>query len=234
MRREVPVRFREGVGVKFPRSTRLIILVSTPPGPEQQQKSQEAAEQEKTKLAEILKEKLGLELSEAKTLVTPVTEKLKFLGHQIRVRAHPVNGNLIAIAVIPKERSQKLRECIKSLFKRNSLKRTLKQQLQLLNPILRGWGNFYRHAWGAKRIFSGMDYYVWWTIFRWLKKKHPGVKVNSLIAKYGWRKPGKRNWAWREDRMVPFQMAKIPVRRFRMAWQKTPSFARTIYGEPGA
>jgi hypothetical protein len=38
--------------------------------------------------------------------------------------------------------------------------------------MLRGWCNFYRHAWGAKHVFSAIDHYVWWTIFRWLKKKH--------------------------------------------------------------
>jgi RNA-directed DNA polymerase len=41
----------------------------------------EAAIEEKTKLASALKEQLGLELSEAKTLVTPVTEPMRFLGH---------------------------------------------------------------------------------------------------------------------------------------------------------
>jgi hypothetical protein len=49
----------------------------------------EAAIEEKTKLATALKEQLGLELSEAKTLVTPVTEPMRFLGHHIRVRRHP-------------------------------------------------------------------------------------------------------------------------------------------------
>lgn len=23
------------------------------------------------------------------------------------------------------------------------------------------WGNFYRHAWGAKRVFTAIDHYVW-------------------------------------------------------------------------
>jgi len=27
-------------------------------------------------------------------------------------------------------------------------------------------------AWGAKHVFSAVDHYVWWPIYRWLRKKH--------------------------------------------------------------
>lgn len=42
-----------------------------------------------------------------------------------------------------------------------SPEKTLQSRLKRLNPILRSWGNFYRHAWGAKRVFTAIDHYVW-------------------------------------------------------------------------
>jgi hypothetical protein len=40
-------------------------------------------------LANELERKLGLALSEEKTLVTPVASTMRFLGHHIRVRELP-------------------------------------------------------------------------------------------------------------------------------------------------
>jgi len=50
---------------------------SAPPGPEQSRRAEEAANQEKVALATALRDTLHLELSETKTLVTPVTKTLR-------------------------------------------------------------------------------------------------------------------------------------------------------------
>jgi len=62
--------------------------------------------------------------------------------------------------VIPKDRSQLLRQRIKNLFGRNTIRSTLGERLQRLNPMLRGWGYFYRHAWGAKYVLASINHYV--------------------------------------------------------------------------
>ncbi len=211
-----------------------IILVSVPPGARQQERAQEVALAEKQTLAAMLKERLHLELSETKTLVTPVTKPLRFLGHHVRVRTHPATGRPVSTAVIPKDRSQRLREAIKNLFRRETLGAGLAEQLRILNPLLRGWGNFYRHAWGAKHVFSGLDHYVWWTIYRWLRKKHRRVAMKRLAARYGWRKPGTRALRWRDGDVVPFEVARIRVGPFRLGWMRSPDFVTHVDGKPGA
>ncbi len=148
-----------------------ILLVGAPPGPNQDERAEEIARKEKADLAVYLKERLGLELSEEKTLVTSVTKPMLFLGHHVRVRHHPVHGGLVSTAVIPRERSQRFRRRVKEHFRYPTVGRSLRDQIRELNPALRGWSNFYRHAWGAKKVLSGIDHYVWWTIYRWLKKK---------------------------------------------------------------
>lgn len=78
----VPIRYADD----------FLILVHVAPGPDAMQRALIVAEQEKTALAAFLKEQLGLELSEPKTLVTPVTGPIRFLGHCVRVRPHRTTG----------------------------------------------------------------------------------------------------------------------------------------------
>jgi group II intron reverse transcriptase/maturase len=191
------------------------------------------AHKQKAELAVQLREELSLELSEGKTLVTPVTEPIPFLGHHVRVRAHPGHRKLVSTVVVPKNRGHRLRERIKALFKRSTTWDSLESRLKLLNPILRGWCNFYRHAWGAKKVFGQLDNYVWWTIFRWLQKKHPLRGKRWLVAHYGRRKPGRRSFRWQGGETRLFLMSPTPVGRFRLWWQRSPSFA-IADGEPGA
>jgi len=174
------------------------------------------AEQEKSALAEMLQSQMGLTLSPEKTLVTPVTSTLRFLGHHLRVRRHPSRRTLRPRLVIPKDRSQRLRRKIELIFDRSTITETLESRLKSVNPILRGWGNFYRHAWGAKRVFSGIDNYLWWTIIRWLRKKHPDTKMDQLAAQYGWHKPRQRSLRWRDGATVPVALAAIRVAPYRL------------------
>src|SRR5919206_2912782 len=74
MGREFHVRFCEGLGVKFPRATRLIITGS----------SKVLLEYEvKPLVAQFLSER-GLELSHEKTRITHIEDGFDFLGQTIR------------------------------------------------------------------------------------------------------------------------------------------------------
>jgi len=210
-----------------------IILVDATSKAEQG-RAEEIASEEKVELAAFLKQKLDLELSESKTLVTSVTSTLRFLGHHLRVRPHPTHGRLVSTVVVPKERSQRLRELIKRHFDRSTLHYSLEDRLMMLNRVLRGWCYFYRHAWGAKRVFALLDHYVWWTIYRWLRKRHPRTRIEDVLARYAWRKLGRRSIEWRDGAVTRFKMASVRVRRFFLADLPDPYFAQTIYGEPGA
>ena len=190
------------------------------------------AEREKSALARELKAELGLELSEEKTLVTPVTNTMRFLGHHLRVRRHRLHGRLVPHAVVPKDRSKRLRHTIKGLFSRETVNCTLENRLRVLNPVLRGWASFYKHAWGAKRVFVTTDDYVWWTILRWLRKKHRSARNWQLYARYTWRKPRGRMKRWSDGSTKLLSISSTPVRPFLIAWQKPPAFASTSMESP--
>jgi RNA-directed DNA polymerase len=206
-----------------------IVLVATEGDPKE---THAVADSEKASLASELERKLGLALSEEKTLVTPVTSTMRFLGHHIRVRELPNDGGFVPRAVIPKERSKQLRQKIKNLFRRSTCGQTLESRLRLANPILRGWANFYRHAWGAKRVFTFNDHCVWWTIYRWLRKKHPKTRMREIYKRYGWRKPRGRTIRWRDGDTRVVTQSPTRVRPFRLAWQKPPSFVATSTESP--
>ena len=211
-----------------------ILLIAAPIGPNQDERAKEIALQEKAALATYLKEQLGLELSEKKTLVTPVTTPMLFLGHHVRVRRHPSHGRLVSTTVIPREHSQRFRRRIKEQFRRRSIGRSLRDHLRELNPVLRGWGNFYRHAWGASSVLHQLDYYVWWTIYRWLMKKHRSPNVQWLRARYGQRlQPGARSTKWCDTSVTLFEMSRITIEPYRLAWERPPHYA-IHRGEPGA
>lgn len=211
-----------------------LLLVGGPHGPHAEKRAREAAHKEKAALGEFLKETLGVELSESKTLVTPVTRPIRFLGHHIQVKFEPTCRTMKARILIPKERSRRLRRRIKVLFRRSTALTSLDSRLRKLNPLLRGWGYFYRYAKGAGRVFTGLDHYVWWTIFRWLKKKHPDEGVNWLKPRYVRQVAGQRSWWWHGEKLPRFRMSSIQTAgRFRLGWQTTPDFAKHS-GEPDA
>jgi RNA-directed DNA polymerase len=210
-----------------------IILVGAPTGLDQFERARDAAMKEKEEVAALLKRELGLELSEAKTLVTPVTEPMRFLGHHVRVRRHPVNGNLVVTTLIPGDVSHHLREKVKALFRRHTTADSLANRLRLLNPLLAGWSAYYRHAWGAKQVLASLDTYVWWTIARWLRKKHRCASWAAIARRYGWRGP-RGGLHWRDGAVRPFVMAHRRVQPFRLCWLKAPRFATSTRGEPDA
>jgi hypothetical protein len=104
--------------------------------------------------------------------------------------------------------------------------------LRMLNPTLRGFCNFYRHAWGAKRIFTALDHYLWWSILRWVKKKHGRAWRKVVDARYGWRKPGGRQLRWRDGDVLPFEMSRVRVRPFSLSRLQPPHFATPSMESP--
>jgi RNA-directed DNA polymerase len=219
----VPIRYADD----------FIILVAAPLGPQQQAEAERIANEEKAALAAFLKVELGLELAEAKTLVTPVTKPMSFLGHHVLVRRHPGHGRQVSASLVPKDRSQRFREKIKQLFKGASKGSSLHDQLRKLNPMLRGWANFYRHAWGAKKVFDFLDHYVWWTIARWLQKKHR-ISLKRLAPRYGQRRVGGRSMRWCDGGVVAFDAASVRVEQYKLGWMHEPYFATNMDGKPGA
>src|SRR5713226_2488892 len=201
----------------------LVILVSG---------TREQAEAEKAALGDYLHQSTGLQLSEEKTRISDLTEGFEFLGHRVRLKWHRQFGLMPRIE-IPKHKRADLRYRVKQVTKRAAINRSLSHLLRKLNPILRGWGNFYRFCTGAGQLFASLDHYVGDRLWRWLMKKHGSLhrKRSTIRRLPSLVRPTHK--VWREERTEQFLLASLRVERFRRGWMRTPAFAMAP-GEPDA
>jgi retron-type reverse transcriptase len=116
--------------------------------------SEQQAREEKEALAAYLGAELKLTLSAEKTHVTALTEGFDFLGHRIRLRWDDRWGYWPRVE-IPKKKVRDLCYRIKQLTNRGHTCRSFQAVIDGLNPVLRGWGNFYRHCLVALPVVTG-------------------------------------------------------------------------------
>jgi len=129
----------------------------------------------KPALTAFLQER-GLELSEQKTVLTHIQTGFNFLGHTVRKYGEKL---LITPA---KSKVQSLRDKISRLIQ-SAAAFTQEALIRQLNPLLRGWANYYRHG-VAKRTFSKLDHYVVRKLWRWATRRHPGKSQAWKKLKY--------------------------------------------------
>lgn len=127
----------------------------------------------------------GLSLSQEKTKITHIDEGFDFLGMNIR----KYNGKLI---IQPAKSSVKrLLANIREKIKRNKTAKT-ENLIHLLNPVIRGWANYYRHV-CSKWTFSYVDSMIFQAIWRWAVRRHPNKGTRWVKDKY-FRAAKLRNW----------------------------------------
>ena len=122
---------------------------------------------------------LGLRLHPDKTKVIDLREGcegLDFLGCHFRAR---MSGRLweqkrIIRYYLHRWPSQaamaRLRTKVRELTGRNRVGLDIREVIAALNPILRGWGNYFRTG-NAALKFRQIDRYVWWRLFRLMVHK---------------------------------------------------------------
>jgi hypothetical protein len=174
-----------------------IILVS---GTEEEAKAERAA------LAEHLRCATGLELSPEKTKITAMDKGFEFLGFHVHMRWDRRLGYCPRIE-IPKAKAIDLRYKVKQMTARNTTLRSLGQVIQDLNPILRGWANYYRYCGGAKRVFTSIDWYTDDRLWRWMRRKCPKASKRDIARQ---RMPSERRPTrklWRDDQHEQYMLA---------------------------
>jgi RNA-directed DNA polymerase len=118
----------------------------------------------------------GLELSEQKTVISHISNGFNFLGHTVRkfgdkLLTYPAKSNVKALR-------EKISLCINS-----ALGLSQEALLRQLNPLIRGWANYYRHG-ASKRTFNRLDNHVFWQLLRWVKRRHPKKTAAWRQRKY--------------------------------------------------
>ena len=156
----------------------------------------------------------GLELSPKKTKIVHIQEGFDFLGFSIRKYKDK-------LLIKPSKDSIKrflegIRQCIK-----DNRSWTAENLISLLNPKLRGWGQYFHHC-VAKEVFRYVDAEIFKLIWRWCKRRHPTKSDPWIKSKY-FRSQGGRNWIFfakpsthNNAETLPVDLlnvASIPIRR---------------------
>lgn len=194
--------------------------------------TQAEAVAEKSALAEHLRRTTGLELSPEKTKVTAVTDGFEFIGFHVAMRWDKRYGYGPRVE-IPKAKAGGLRRTVKQLTGRNTTLSNLGHKLQEINPILRGWANYYRYCARAGRVFASLDWYIRDRLWRWMRKKRPKATARDILRSHQPSSRRRTRRLWREGPIEQYLLAWTSVCRFRLAWMRTPDFA-TSSGEPDA
>ncbi len=155
----------------------------------------------------------GLNLSSEKTKITHIQDGFDFLGFNVRKYGHK-------LLIKPSKASIKsflsdIRETIKT---KSSIK--TEELIRILNPKLRGWGNYFRHV-VSKEIYGYIDHNIFKALWQWTNRRHPKKGAQWIRKKY-FRSQGLRNWIFhakvhsKEKRSLNldlFRMGSIPIKR---------------------
>ena len=118
----------------------------------------------------------GLELSTEKTKIVHIDEGFNYLGFNAR----HYNGKLLI-----KPQKEKVLAFCKKIGETIRKLKSVKQEtlIQKLNPILRGFANYYQGK-VSKKTFSYIGHRVWKYLWNWCKRRHLKRRLKWVKKKY--------------------------------------------------
>jgi len=154
-------------------------------------------------VAQFLAER-GLALSKEKTRIAHIDQGFDFLGFNVR----KYNGKLL----IKPARSSiaAVKEKVRTICKAGG-RHTQSELIRHLNPVIRGWANYYRHV-VSSRVFTGIDFAIWRAIWKWARRRHPQRKPQWVKNRFFARQDG-RDWVFTDRSTSLFRMQSLPIRR---------------------
>ncbi len=173
--------------------------------------TREQAQAIKEQTAKFMATRLRLTLSPEKTRVTHVDD-----GFDLRSKH-------VAYSFPSQRALREIMHRIKTLTSRSTLNLSLDRLIHALNPILRGWANYYRHA-ASSRCFAYLGHYLWWRMIRWLRNKYPRLTWKQIR-----RRCWGHHWTSREGTRLAWP-DEVPVTRYRYRGHNIPS----PWANPGA
>jgi RNA-directed DNA polymerase len=152
-------------------------------------RTREEAEQVLASARAVLEE-LGLRIHPEKTRIVHVTQGFEFLGYKIGVgKGLRYKQGGIGLYAIPRQRSiDRFKDKVRALTRRR-IAIPLEELIQALNPVVRGWGMYYRRA-NVRRLFNRLNMWIvrriWgWRFKRWRNAGWRTLPETRLYGEYG-------------------------------------------------
>jgi RNA-directed DNA polymerase len=130
---------------------------------------------------------VGLRLAPLKTKTVHVDEGFDFLGHRIQ-RAQQRGSTRKYVYTFPAKGALRAITRKVKAISRQDINQPLIGLLRQLEPVLRGWANYFRHA-SSSDTFGYLRHYTWQRVIRWLRRKHRRANMRWLRRRYtiqGW------------------------------------------------
>lgn len=177
------------------------------------------AEELKTELSIFLRTELGLELSQAKTHITHVTQGYDFLGFTVRrILDNPKGYNQLLI--YPSKKSvAKMKRKIKDMTRSNTTLCSVPDKIQALNLLLLGWANYFKHS-CASQTFSYIGSYAFRRMERWLVRK-TNQRVKRVYREYYQRYNNVLTWVSGHQALLPLGST-VKIGRLKFQYRPNP------------
>jgi RNA-directed DNA polymerase len=145
----------------------------------------------------VLREELGVTLHPQKTRMVHISQGFEFLGYKVkqgtgfRLPAHRRRGrsNPRNLYAVPRAKSVKrFQDQIRALTRRKAPLK-LRELIERINPVIRGWGHFYRKA-DVRRLFHRLDGWIEHRLYAFLAKRWRNLMwriypTRRLIGEFG-------------------------------------------------
>ena len=115
-------------------------------------------------------------LSEVKTRIVHIDEGFNFLGFTVR-RYRGV--------VLTRPQKGKVMRHLRTIhdYLRQHRQATPRQIIGDLDPVIRGWANYYRHG-ASKHVFHTAGHHIQAQLWRWAKRRHPTKPAAWIRSRY--------------------------------------------------
>ncbi len=189
--------------------------------------SKAEAEQLKQAMAVWLQEQLGLKQHPEKTRITHWSDRLRFLGYELRGQRN-LNGTRWLRLTIPPEAEREIKQRVKRLCGYTQVPAT--DLFMSVNALMRGWTQYYRYAHNATRRFGYLTGVVYWLGAHFLGRKHRCSIKHLMRTHYGVDpKTGKRAlYITKPDGKSLFIWNQPPRRRSILSGQVSAQDSRPV------
>ena len=131
--------------------------------------------------------KLKLMLNPQKTKIVDMNkESFDFLGFCFRKFGKTKSGRKLPYMMPSKKAIKKVKDAVRVITCRKSAYEGLEQKVEKLNPLIRGWRNYFQHGNSTKR-FKQLDEFVWMKLWRRVYYRRKQKKYREHVL-YGFRK----------------------------------------------
>ena len=146
----------------------------------------------------------GLTLSREKTQIVHIETGFDFLGFNVRkyhgkLLIKPAPSSIAAV-------KDKVRRILKT-----GISQSQGLVIQRLNPVIRGWANYYRHV-VSKKAFDDIDSAIWRLTWNWATRRHPRKSPAWVKDRYYVCRDGLA-WVFTDGSATLFRMSTLPIQR---------------------